>query len=131
MNAPDKIETKFIKHTFTPDERAQLSNDLVVALATRTTTEKEFENVKATWKAKVTESEARVDTVAATLRAGFEMRQTRCRVTYRPKDRKKDYFLEAQQDGEPVLIEEMTEADFQADLLAAESAFELREEITL
>jgi len=131
MSRPDKIETKTIKHVFTADERAQLHNDLLVALATKDTTDDDFENVKATWKAKVTEAEARVGTLAATLRAGFDMRNARCRVVFRPLDRKKDYFLDGQPDSPPVLIEDMTETDFQEDLIAAEAEFELREEIEL
>lgn len=132
--APDKIEVKTIKHVFAPPERDQLHADLLVALATKETTEEEFEHVKATWKAKVTEADSRIGTLAATLRAGFELRPLRCVVHYRPKDRKKDYFLENGPHSSsdiPVLTEEMTDADFQADLLAAESQFEHREEIPM
>jgi hypothetical protein len=130
MNTPEKIEVKTIKHVFTQPEKEQLHGDLLMALSTKETTEDDFENVKATWKAKLTESEARIGTLAATLRAGFEMRQTRCAVVYRAKERKKDYFLDGNRET-PVLTEEMTDADFQAELLAAESQFELREEIEL
>jgi hypothetical protein len=135
-NGTPKIETKTIKHTFTPPEREQLNGDLLNALEAIDTAESDFENVKATWKAKITEAEAHTGTIRAKLRAGFDMRQERCVVVYRYKERKKDYFLEAhliksEPDGVPVLTEEMTEADFQAELLAAESQFENREEIEL
>lgn len=131
MTIPDKIETKTVKHVFNQLEVQQLQVDLLNALATKDTTDDDFENVKATWKAKVTEAEARIGTLAATLRAGFDMRNARCIVVYRPKERRKDYFRETGGDGTPILTEDMTDADFQADLLAAESQFDCREEIPL
>jgi hypothetical protein len=131
MTTPDKTETRIINHVFTPPEREQLHGDLLNALATKDTTEGDFENVKATWKAKITEAEARIDTIAATLRAGFEMRPARCVVVYRYQDGKKDYYLEGGSRDVPVLTEQMTDDDFQAELLAAESQFENREEIEL
>lgn len=119
-----KIEVKIIKHNLTVEERRQMGEDLVLALGTKDTTEKEFDNVKATWKAKVTEVEAHIGLLATTLRAGFDMRQTRCAVVYRPKERKKDYFFEGRVNGTPVLTEDMTEADFQAELPAIEEKAE-------
>jgi hypothetical protein len=132
-----KVEVKSVKHAFTRDERDNLNSDLLNALSTRDTTEADFENIKQTWKAKLTEAEARIGTLAATLRTGFEMRQQRCVVVYRPKDRKKDFYLEAEfsvkplTEVAPVLIEDMTEADFQTELELAEKEFECREEIEL
>lgn len=133
--ALEKIEVKTIKHVFTQDEREQMNSDLLGALDNRDTTEADFENVKQTWKAKVTEADARIGTLRASIRAGFDMRQTRCRVVFRPKDRKKDYYLaddSVNGDSEVVMLtEDMTDADMQAELLAAESVFDKREEIVL
>lgn len=134
-----KVDVKSVKHVFTRDERDNLNSDLLNALSNRDTTEADFENIKQTWKAKLTEAEARIGTLAATLRTGFEMRQQRCVVIYRTKERKKDFYLEADFQAlkstdtlpTPVLIEDMTEADFQTELELAEKEFEAREEIEL
>ena len=129
---PVKIELKNIKHVFTPDEIAQLNVDFRQAFENLKSVEAEFDNVKALWKAKTTEAEARMETLNVTLNAGFKMRDERCRVIFDAKARKKFYHLEL--DGglaDPVLVEEMTQGDFQADLILAESKFNCREEIEL
>jgi hypothetical protein len=131
-NTKPKIETKSVKHTFTPEEIMQLNGDFRRSYDSLKSVEAEFDSVKATYKAKTTEAESRMETLSATLNAGFEMRQEKCRVVLTPKESKKYYFLEASpEDSEPVLIEPMTPADFQAELIEAEGKFELREEIPL
>lgn len=136
MNQPanntPKIEVKPIRHAFTSEERNQLGSDLARQIGTLRGVDAEFDQVKASYKAKQTEAEAKIDSLSTALMNGFEIRPTRVRVEYRPKERRKAYFLEeAPADSEPVLVEDMTNDDFQADLLQAESKFEHREEIEL
>lgn len=127
-----RIETKSVKHTFTTDEVNQLNVDFRQSYSNLKAVESEFDNVKAVWKSKTTEAESRMETLSATLQAGFEMRQERCRVVLDPKQSKKFFYLEtAAQDADPVLTEAMTEADFQTELLEAESKFDAREDIEL
>ena len=61
------------------------------------------------------------------MRAGFEMRVKECAVKMRPQDKKKDYLV----DGLLVLTEDMTQDDFQQDLIRAEALFTKRTEIQL
>ena len=136
-----KIEIKSVKHTFTPVEREDLGSGLARCIGTCRGIETEFDQVKASFKAKLTEAEARIDNLSTSLVNGFEMRNERCAVVYRPADRKKDYFLEtsfkaAAEQGwhgqlDPALTEDMTRDDFQAELIQAESKFDCREEIEL
>ena len=136
-----KIETKAVKHTFTPEEITGLNGDFRRSYDSLKAVEAEFDSVRATYKSKITEAESRMATLSATLNAGFEMRPERCRVVFDPKQSKKFFYLESMlqidQDGDitydndPVLIEPMTPADFQAELIEAESKFDLREEIAL
>lgn len=133
---PTKVETKSIKHTFTTDERNNIGGDLARAIANMRNTEAEFEQVKAGYKARTTECEARIDNLSTSLMNGFEMRNEKCVVVFRPKDRKKDYYLESEfteKNGESVLLltEDMNSDDFAQELIQAESKFDDREEIPL
>lgn len=128
-----KIEVKAVKHIFTPEERNAIGGDLARAIGTARGVEAEFTQVKASYKAKETEATARIDSLSTSLMNGFEVRQERCSVVYQPALRKKLYYIEGVDPakGEPVLTEDMTAADFEQDLIQAESKFELREEIEL
>ncbi len=131
-NTKPKIEVKSVKHTFTVEETQALNVEFRQSFSNLKAVEAEFDNVKAVWKAKTTEAESRMETLNATLQAGFEMRQERCRVELDPKTGKKSYCLEAApDDAEPIFVQDMTEADFQTELLEAESAFDAKEIIPL
>jgi hypothetical protein len=141
-----KIETKSIKHTFTTEEVAKLNTDFGQAYDACKSAEADFDAVKAVHKSKITEAETRMVTLRCTINAGFEMRPEKCRVVFSPKDSKKYYFLDefitkVWQDEIPTdketltlnacLVEPMTPADFQSELIEAESKFDCREEIPL
>jgi hypothetical protein len=142
-----KIEVKNVKHVFTPEELNEIGGNLARSIAAARGIESEFDQVKASYKAKTTEAEARIDNLSTARMNGFDMRSERCVVFFRPTDSKKDYWLESDAriipNGNrvdlglvalgklPVLTEDMTRDDFQADLLQAESKFDLREEIEL
>ncbi len=137
---PPKLVEKNVKHTFTAEEVAQLNVDFRQSFSTLRSVEADFDAVKASYKAKITEAESRMTTLDATLQAGFELRKTSCRVVYRPKDKKKDFYLaEPLPEGvsditsgvAPVLTEDMVGDDFQIDLIQAESSFDRREEISI
>jgi hypothetical protein len=139
-----KHETRKIRHNFTPEETAVLQRDFHQAVKNIKAVEEEFDSVKASYKAKIAEVESRSVTLSATIDAGFEMRDRKCVVLYRPKDRKKDYFAEEHEaaleklngkqlpeDIAPLLTEEMSDNDLQMELIEAEAKFELKEPIEL
>jgi hypothetical protein len=135
MEKTEKYEVKNVKHTFTPVERQNIGDDLARAIGTLRGVQGDFDKVKAGFKAKVTESEARIDNLSTALVNGFDMRDERCRVVYRPAAKEKDYFLENKDASSgpelKVLTEPMRSEDFQAELIQAESKFDAREEIDL
>lgn len=134
LQSTPKIELKNLKHQFTQDERNQLGGDLARAIAGLRGIEGDFDNVKAGFKAKITAAESQIDNLSTSLMNGFEMRNKRCVVIFRPKDREKDFFLEelfGKNGNAPVATEPMTPQDFQAELIEAESKFDNREEIEL
>lgn len=136
------IVKKTVKHTFTPEETAGLNKEFGEAYDSVKSAEADFDAVKAVHKSKITEAESRMTTLRATINAGFEMRQKDCVVVFRPGDKKKDFYsmecLNPVAGGElllkdsvPLFTEEMTQEDFERDLIQAESAFEKRVELTI
>jgi hypothetical protein len=83
MTTP-KAETiiKSVKHTFTPAERGGLGDDLARAIGALRGVETEFDGIKASYKAKTAEVEARIDGLSTNLINGFDMRNERCVVVY-------------------------------------------------
>lgn len=134
-----KIEVKNIKHIYTDAELIALGGDLARKFSELRGIESEFDQVKASYKAKTTECEARIDALSTSRTNGFDMRNERCAVIYNPADREKYYVLESEltaHEGDykkcvVQLTERMTPDDFQADLIQAESKFDSREEIQL
>jgi hypothetical protein len=127
-----KVEVKFVRHNFSDAEKLVFGNDLGQAIAAARAVETEFNTVKASFKLRAEEAKTRIDSLGTKLQAGFEMREARCVVVYDAKARRKFFYLEdAPQDAAPVLDEPMTGDDFQQDLLIAESAFELRDELPI
>lgn len=127
-----KIEVKFVRHDFTNEEKLKFGSQLGEAISKARAVETEFNTVKASFKLRAEEAKTQIDSLGTKLQAGFEMREARCRVVYDAKERRKFFFLEdAPEDAAPVLDEPMTGDDFQQDLLIAESAFELRDELPI
>lgn len=127
-----KVEVKFVRHNFSDAEKLVFGNDLGQAIAAARAVETEFNTVKASFKLRAEEAKTRIDSLGTKLQAGFEMRESRCRVVYDAKARRKFFYLEdAPEDAATVLDEPMTGDDFQQDLLIAESAFELRDELPI
>lgn len=124
-----RYETKDIKHVFTAEELADLNVRFRQSYQNLSAAEAEFENVKAVHKAKLTEAAAKMETLNATIGAGFEMRETKCRVVFDAANGKKSYWPDGA--TEPALVETMTAEDFELDLLTADSAFESREDIAI
>jgi hypothetical protein len=115
-----KLEVKSVKHVFSLEERDEVGGMLARALATLRGINAEFDEVKASYKFKIAEAEAAIGSLETKRTNGFEWRQENCRVVYRAADRKKDYYLEHSPDDPkyfpPVLTENMTTEDFQAEL---------------
>lgn len=127
-------ETRLVKHTFTPAERLEMGGELARAVGAVRQVEAEFEGVKSSYKAKIGAAESSVETISNNIQNGFEMRQKKCKVVFRPKDRKKDYYPEIKDgiyDTKAVLTDDMTPDDFNRDLFEAERVFEAKKEITL
>jgi len=140
-----KTITRSVKHTFKTEEIANLNTEFRQAFANLKAVEAEFDKVKASYKAKTTEAESIMETLNATLQAGFEYRDEKCVVVLNAKDSKKLFFLEliaaflSEQSPDPLdwpadkaaIVEAMTAEDFQKELVEAESKFELFKEITI
>lgn len=133
-----KIEVKSVKHDFTTDEHRQLGGDLARCISSLRGIEAEFDQVKASYKSKTTEAEARIDKISTDITNGFEFRNERCLVVLDVKESKKHFYLESAlvkgeipKGLEPVITEPLTDADRQTELLEAESKFDAREDIEL
>lgn len=134
-----KTEIKKVSHVFSEPEIADLNQQFRRAYNQVKVIGEEFDSVKANYKARIAESEARATTLDSLITAGFELRDKTCVVVFAYKDKKKHYFLETDcdkegvpnKDAKPVVTDEMTEGDFQVDMLESESKFEAREEIVL
>jgi hypothetical protein len=132
VNERPQIEVKLIKHSFTEQELNDLGMQLAKAHQALNEIAGEFDQVKANFKAREAEQSATITRATSARLAGFEMRNARCRVAYRPKERVKDFYLEfAGEKAEPVLTEPMTDGDMQAHLLPDEPKFEKQEAIKL
>ncbi len=133
-----KIVKRSVKHTFSVEETAQLNTEFRQSFATLKSVEAEFDSVKASYKAKTTEAESRMETLNATLQAGFEFRDKSLVLIMDLKDGKKSFYLETllvegelPKDAEPVIVEPVTDADRQQELVEAEGKFEAKEDINL
>lgn len=130
----ERIEERLVKHEFTAAERLEIGAELARSLQRKESLEIEFEGVKASYKAKLAEADSQVSNHAASIQNGFDMRKKRCRVIFRPKDRKKDFYPEIKDgifDTKIVLTDDMTQDDFQDELFQAEQQFERRCEVAL
>ena len=136
-----KCVVRVVRHEFTPDERQRIGSDLARAHGTLRHIENEFDQVKASYKARTSEAEANIDKWSTDIVNGFEMREKKCAVSFHPELRKKRFWLIDPNtdaiikgaDNWPIMVDEcdMTNEDFQAELIDAESKFELRAEIQL
>lgn len=128
---------KAVKHTFTSAELTALHVDFSNAYGALKSAEADFDAVKAVHKAKIQEAESKQATIHATISAGFEMRVKELICVFRPKDKKKDFYLPLAEgegcpmDDKPLLTEDMTSDDFQQDLIQAESIFSSQKHIEL
>jgi hypothetical protein len=135
----NKIVKRSVKHEFTPDETATLNVEFRQSFAELKSKEAEFDSVKASYKAKVTEAESRMERLNATLQAGFEYREKETVLIYDVKAGKKFFYLRDEWDAaekssipaEPAIIEGMTQDDYQTELIQAEGEFDNRKEIQI
>lgn len=140
VKAPEKVEVKNVKHQFTAEERSDIGGSLARQIGEHRSIESEFDQVKASFKSRIAECDARIDRLSTDLVNGFTMRDSQCAVVFFPKEGNKAYYLmEVWENhngsldtmGSPVARETMTEGDFQWELIQAESKFDCREEISL
>ena len=123
---------KVVKHTFTEPERREMGNDLARAHGSVKQIETEFEGVKASYKAKISEKESAIETLSTNLVNGFTMKEKDCRVVFDvPASKKRFYAADSTENTEVLAEEAMTQDDFQKELIEAESVFGLRKEIEL
>ena len=119
-----KLQQKLVRITLTDADRLRIGKDLSEAIGRKRNTEMEFDDVKASYKAKLTAVEADVDRLSTTLSVGFEMRLENLWIRFLPKTGKKEFRLERQTEkDEPVLIEDMGPDDYALELIEAEEPF--------
>lgn len=142
-----KTENKTIKHTYSHEELEQLGGELARAFGSLRGVEDELDSIKASYKSKTAEAEAKIGKLSTNITNKFEMREVPCVVVFRPAAKEKDYYRE--EDAKhvpegvslvtglagigilPALTERMSADDFQQELIEAESKFDAREEIQL
>lgn len=117
-----KVETKNVRHDFGPEERGELGAELARQIGTVREIEMEFDQVKASYKARTAEATARIDSLSTALMNSFEMRAKRCVVVCVPTIHKK-YFVPEEsfyRDGaaaQPAAVEDMKPEDYQPELI--------------
>jgi hypothetical protein len=83
-----KTVRRLVRHPFSIEERNTMGGDLARAHGTLRGIQGELDQVKASYKAKITESEAQIDKLSTDLVNGFDMRTKECRVVFYPERRK-------------------------------------------
>jgi hypothetical protein len=134
-----KTEIKKVKHVFLREEIEAMNVKYRQAIKQIAVLESDFDSIKASYKAKLTEQESRTESIGALLDAGFEMQDKECVVFYKPAERRKYYYLtdpkietEAEYLLEPaVTIEVMSAEDFQVELFEAEAKFNFKDVIPM
>jgi len=148
VKSAHKTVEALIRHNFSPAERNEIGAELARSVGEVRGVEAEFDQVKANYNARTAAAEAKVDKLSTDLVNGFDMRRELCVIIYRPTERKK-YFVrlttvqDAEVGGKPfrptpeelpalaALVDDMTQEDFQAELVQAESEFERRDKVVL
>lgn len=142
MNPKYKVETRAIRHNFTPEEKQDLGYRLAQEFSNKVSILADFEAVKKDYKSKEATADAQIQQLHNSLINGFDIRATECFVVFRPRDKKKDFYLVADlkekderpfpyPEMRPVMTLDMDSGDFQQELIQAESKFDKREEIAL
>jgi len=115
---PDKTETRQLKCAFTNEETLQMGRELAQCRVQAQGIAEEFDQVKATFKARQAMVDASAGVLSASINAGYELRMVRCRVEFDAKAGRKAYYAEAAPaDALPLCVEDMTSEDYQVELL--------------
>jgi len=110
----ERIVTKFLKHTFSEEERKVIADQLAQAVADHQAAEDQLRAVRDQFKSRISEAEAKISGCAQKLNSGFEMRDTECRMV---KDyRAKEVSYIRLDTGEIAEIRTMTAAEAQMEL---------------
>ncbi|MCC7375381.1 MAG: hypothetical protein IT581_12070 [Verrucomicrobiales bacterium] len=130
----ERYETRLVRHDFTTAEKVEKGSELARAMQKVQEREDELKASASAMKAGVDEAKAAARKIHTDVLNGFDTRMTRCRVVLRPKERKKEFYPEIK-DGVfstvPSITEDMTDEDYQLDLIASEQRFERRAEIAV
>lgn len=131
-----KVTTRVVKHSFTADEVAQKNVDYHNMEKAVASIKAERDSAADSYKAKVSEADARRQKIGADIDAGFELRDQKVVVVTDFKAGTKSFYLESilvdgelPKNAEPVIVEDVTDADRQQDLIESEARFEKREDI--
>ncbi len=124
METQKKLVSKLVKLTLTDTDRLRIGRELSEAINRKRNVEAEFDDVKSSYKAKLTAAESEIDRNSTTLSLGFEMRTEPVWVTYLPKEGKKEYRLEKHTAKDaPVAVLDMEPEDYALELIEAEEPF--------
>lgn len=107
-------EIKQVKYTFSNQEMLDLGKDLAGKTTDLSNVVDEAKSVAKSYKSKEAEIEGAIGVLTEKIKTGYELRPMKCRVVFRSRDGKKDYFRA--DTGELALTEQMTNADLQMDL---------------
>jgi hypothetical protein len=139
LKTEPKKALKSLKHTYTPEERQALGEEMAQQVNALRAIDSEFEQVKAQYKSRTALAEAIMGKCAAAITSGFEFRDTPCVLVIDAKRRRRLWFVS--RDGEytdssaiakwgsldwereaaqAAIIEDLRPEDFQQELPIAE-----------
>jgi hypothetical protein len=112
------IETIHCEYYFTPDEIQSLGGDLARTLTKINSLHNDLQAIKEEYKGKIGVEEARRDCLTNNIESRREMRPTRCRVLFLPKEGNKEFYNCVTNKLEKV--EAMTPSDYNLELFESE-----------
>lgn len=92
---PPKFEFIPVKHEFSPEERDALGKSLAQHVEARNRLEEEKKNITADFSNRIKVELANINQLSLKVNAGYEMRDTECRVEFNTPKRKKKYYHRA------------------------------------
>ena len=99
-------ETVYIRHTFTPEERIKLGEEMAQAAATMKAKQDDLKAMQSSYKASIDLQAATVNLHATKIQNGYETRNVLCNVSYDHEKKEVNYIEETT--GEVVQTRPMT-----------------------
>lgn len=113
-NKPKEIKKEMCKYVFTPEEKAELAEELAQGVSELREKEDDKKAIMADLTSQIKTLEASTNSIAGKLNSGFEMRSLECEVV---RDYPKHEILYVRVDtGECVRVKKMSQEDMEMEL---------------